>query len=117
MTYPTEHLMDLVALARTTTDPDELLRLLRDGHSLYHQGLAETRAAITAERQALSDRALLEQCRALQLFLPEDATRQDALCALAFVRWENTPTALAYDAIARHAAQHGVSLLPEEGGQ
>ncbi|MFI6056093.1 hypothetical protein ACIBCO_39260 [Streptomyces violascens] len=117
MTYPTEHLMDLVALAHTTADPGELLRLLRNGHSLYHQGLAETRAAVTAELQALPDGALLEQCRALQLFLPDDATREDALSALAFVRWQNTPTALGYDAIARRAAQHGVSLVPEEGAQ
>ncbi|MFI6055905.1 hypothetical protein ACIBCO_38250 [Streptomyces violascens] len=117
MTYPTEHLMDLVALAHTTTDPGELLRLLRDGHDLYHQGLAETCAAVMAEHQDLPDHVLLDRCRAQELFVPEDATRDDALAALAFVRWENTPTALAYDAIARHAARHGVSLLPEEGIQ
>ncbi|AYG77928.1 hypothetical protein DWB77_00035 [Streptomyces hundungensis] len=115
MTYPTEHLMDLVALAYTTTDPDELLRLLRDSHQLYHQGLAETRAAVTGQCQELPDPILLEQCRTQQLFLPVDATREDALSALSFARWENTPTALAYSSIAERAAAHGVSLLPEEG--
>ncbi|MFE9559298.1 hypothetical protein ACFYMW_39980 [Streptomyces sp. NPDC006692] len=115
MTYPTEHLMDLVALAHTTTDPDELLRLLRDGHQLYHQGLDETRAAITTEYQDLPNHTLVEQCRTQHLYLPDDATREDALAALAITRWDRTPTALAYNSIAEHAAAHGVSLLPEEG--
>ncbi|MFD9791330.1 hypothetical protein ACFWXK_10300 [Streptomyces sp. NPDC059070] len=115
MTYPTEHLMDLVALAHATADRDELLRLLRDGHQLYHQGLAEIRAAVTAELGNAPETALLEQCRTQKLFLPADARRADALTALTIARWERTPTALAYAALAERAAAHGVSLLPEEG--
>ncbi|MEU5436482.1 hypothetical protein AB0G73_24310 [Streptomyces sp. NPDC020719] len=115
MTYPTEHLIGLVALAHATTDPDKLCRLLQEGHRLYHQGLDETRAAVTAEHQDVPDHALVQQCRTRQLFLATDATRREALGALAFARWEHTPTALAYTSIAEHAAAHGISLLPEEG--
>lgn len=81
MTYPTEHLMNLAALAHATTDPDELLRLLRAGHQLYHQSLAETRTAVTVEHQDRPKTAPLTQCRAQQLSLPPDATRADALAA------------------------------------
>ncbi|MFH8492165.1 hypothetical protein [Streptomyces longisporoflavus] len=113
MTYATEHLMDLAALGRATSAGDELLRLLREGHALYHEGLTETRLAVAEQHQATSDHEVFALARQAGMPPFEGATREEALGLLALARWQETPAALAYASLAEHAARHGVSLVPE----
>lgn len=113
MTYAMEHLMDLAGLARATTDADELRRLLREGHDLYHEGLTETRIALTGQHRATPDHALFVQAQQGDMVLPDGASREEALGLLAFIQWQETPAALAYASLVEHAARHGVSLIAE----
>ncbi|MGP4001725.1 hypothetical protein [Streptomyces sp. 8N706] len=114
MNYTTQHLMDLAALARTTTDAQELTRLLRGGSELYHQGLEEMRHHVSVECAGLTDAAIAERCRAAGAPWPQGCTREEAVAQLSFHLWDATPAAMSFTFIAEHAAQHGVSLLPEE---
>lgn len=113
MTYAMEHLMDLAGLACATTDGEELRRLLREGHDLYHEGLTETRIAVLGQHGATPNHTLFELAQQGGMLLPEGATREDALGLLAFIQWQETPAALAYTSLVEHAARHGVSLIAD----
>ncbi|MZE80914.1 hypothetical protein [Streptomyces xinghaiensis] len=112
MSYTTEHLLDLLALAEATDDAVELREILHQGHEHYSQGLEETRAAVHTRYAELTDAQLAEELRRLGL-PPAGADRPMLLAPLVLREWENTPAALAYGALAARAARRGVCLIPE----
>ncbi|MFD8339257.1 hypothetical protein ACFV42_42540 [Streptomyces solisilvae] len=114
MTYTTEHLMDLAALAGATTEAPDLKRILREGHELYHRGLEEMQTEVARECSELAGPELAEQYQRLGAPWPAGSTREEAISTLAFHRWDSTPAAIAFGFIAEHAARHGVSMIPEE---
>lgn len=111
MTPVTERLLELAALAKRTEDGGELYRLLREGHLLYHQGLAETRHDVAHRYEGRDD--LAAACRRQGVPRGADDTSGEAVNLLAFARWAQTPAALAFDDLAEDAARRGVCLLPE----
>ncbi|MFD3923077.1 hypothetical protein [Streptomyces sp. NPDC058595] len=113
MTDLTDRMMQISAHASSTTDPDQLLQLLREGNKLYHQGLDETRQAIAERESATELDELLDRCRQAEFPPLPDAERKEAISLLAFAQWSETPAALAYEEVVGVAAFQGISLIPE----
>lgn len=113
MTDLTDRMMQISAHASSTTDPDQLLQLLREGNKLYHQGLDETRQEIAERERSTALDELLDRCRQAEYPPLPDTGRDESIRLLAFAQWSETPAALAYEGVVGVAAFQGVSLIPE----
>lgn len=113
MNTATEQLLDLSAKACATNDPGLLLRYLQAGHPHWCAGLAEVRADVTARCSGLQDAEIAAWCDRAGALREPDMPREQAVAYLAFAVWDASPAAIAYTELVDHAAELGVSLIPE----
>ncbi|MFE2533675.1 hypothetical protein [Streptomyces sp. NPDC059371] len=113
-TNPTALLLELAVQARCTSDPDMLHDLLSRGHRAWCEGVAEVQVGVDRETTSLSDAELAEQCTVACIPWEAGMTRSEAVSALAFMKWDASPAAMAYTELAERATHFGVCLLGED---
>jgi hypothetical protein len=104
-------LLDLAAQAEQLTDPSGLRALLAKGHPLYCQALEDVRTHTRAQAADWSDQQLTEHAATEGVTAAPGTSREDLLAYLVFARFDATPAALAYQALAERAHAHHTGLV------
>ncbi|WP_037599479.1 hypothetical protein [Streptacidiphilus rugosus] len=104
-------LLDLAARAEQLTDPTGLRALLAQGHPLYCQVQEDVRTHTRAQAAGWSDQQLAEHAAAEGIAAAPGTSREDLLADLVFARFDATPAAIAYQALAERAHAHHTDLI------
>ncbi|MFE2991424.1 hypothetical protein [Streptomyces sp. NPDC059262] len=110
---PTKLLLALASQAHDTDDTDQLMTLLREGHTAWCEGLGEVRRHVTSECQGLTDEAVRQRCADADEVWEAGMRRSEAVSRLAYAVWQESPAAIAYSELADHAARLGATLVSE----
>ncbi|MEY9873323.1 hypothetical protein ABH931_002805 [Streptacidiphilus sp. MAP12-33] len=104
-------LLDLAAQAQQQSDPGRLRALLAKGHPLYCMVQEDVRTHTRAQAADWSDQELAEHAAAEGIATAPGASREEILVDLVFARFDSTPAALAYQALAERAHAHHTGLI------
>lgn len=104
-------LLDLAAQAELLTDPGGLRALLAKGHPLYCRALEDVRTHTRTQAVGWSDQQLAEHAAAEGVAAAPGASREEILVEWVFARFDATPAAIAYQALAERAHAHHTGLV------
>ncbi|WP_042422329.1 hypothetical protein [Streptacidiphilus anmyonensis] len=104
-------LLDLVSQAENLTEPTGLRRLLAQAHPLWCHALEDVRTHTRTQAADWTDAQLVERATAEGIHVAPGSSREELLQDLVFQRFDATPAALAYQALAERAHAHHAGLV------